>query len=236
MRTHLPRTRLPQGMATKPRIAIIGKGNVGSALAEGLERAGYGVEAVGKQPERVRESVRGAEVVILAVPYNERANALKEMGDALQNKVLVDVTNALTDDYGFAGSLTRSGAEELQEKARGAKVVKAFNHVFAQNMANGQAAGEALTALVAGDDAQAKQRVLTLAGDLGFEPVDAGPLKNARWLEPLGYLNIQLGYTQKLGTDIGFRLVGVQPTQAAGEASRTGARDVAAHSAAQRSR
>jgi predicted dinucleotide-binding enzyme len=61
---------------------------------------------------------------------------------------------------------------------------------------------------VAGDDGQAKADVLALAKDIGFEPVDCGPLRNARLLEPLAMLNIQLGYVQKLGTTIGFRLLG----------------------------
>jgi len=85
--------------------------------------------------------------------------------------------------------------------------VKAFNTVFAQHMDSGKVKGQQLSLLVAGDDASAKERVLTLGRDLGFDAIDAGPLRNARWLESLGYLNILLGYVQKLGSEIGFRLV-----------------------------
>jgi hypothetical protein len=67
--------------------------------------------------------------------------------------------------------------------------------------------GTTLTLFVAGDDQDAKEQALTLGRDIGFDAVEAGPLKNARWLESLGYLNIQLGYTQKMGTQIGFKLV-----------------------------
>ena len=67
--------------------------------------------------------------------------------------------------------------------------------------------GEKLTLFVAGDDGTAKNLVLSVGGDIGFDPVDAGPLKNARWMETLGYFNIQLGYTLKMGTEIGFKLV-----------------------------
>lgn len=102
---------------------------------------------------------------------------------------------------------TTSAAEELQKKAPSAKVVKAFNTVFAQHMASGQVKGAALTLFVAGDDQDAKDQVLTLGRDIGFDSVDAGPLKNARWLETLGYLNIQLGYMLKMGTEIGFKLI-----------------------------
>lgn len=86
-------------------------------------------------------------------------------------------------------------------------MVKAFNTVFAEHMATGQVKGTTLTLFVAGDDQNAKEQVLTLGRDIGFDAVDAGPLKNARWLESLGYLNIQLGYTQKMGSHIGFKLV-----------------------------
>jgi predicted dinucleotide-binding enzyme len=74
-------------------------------------------------------------------------------------------------------------------------------------MAAGQVKDETLTLFVAGDDAGAKEQVLGLGKGMGLDPVDAGPLKNARWLETLGYLNIQLGYMLKMGTQIGFKLV-----------------------------
>ena len=100
-----------------------------------------------------------------------------------------------------------SGAEELQRKAPKSKVVKAFNTVFAQNMSTGKVKGEALTLFVAGDDKAAKDLVLSAGRNIGFDPVDAGPLANARWIETLGYFNIQLGYMLKMGTEIGFKLV-----------------------------
>lgn len=86
-------------------------------------------------------------------------------------------------------------------------MVKAFNTVFAQHMGTGTVKNERLSLLVAADDAAAKERVLELGRAIGFDAVDAGPLRNARWLESLGYLDILLGYVQKLGPEIGFRLV-----------------------------
>jgi predicted dinucleotide-binding enzyme len=85
--------------------------------------------------------------------------------------------------------------------------VKAFNTQFAQRMDNGGVEGQPVTAFVAGDDDASKQQVLQMARDIGFDGVDAGPLQNARLLEPLGFLNIQLGYVLGLGTDIGLKLV-----------------------------
>ena len=192
-------------MATK--VAIIGRGNVGSALQRGLQRVGWEVRIAGKQPGAVREEGAWSEVIFLAVPFGAIDDTLKELGDAVKGKVLVDVTNALTPDYQLALGCTTSGAEELQKKASGAKVVKAFNTVFAVHMDKGKVKGETLTLFVAGDDAAAKERVLKLGRDIGFDALDAGPLTNARWLETLGYFNIQLGFTQKLGTETGFRYV-----------------------------
>jgi 8-hydroxy-5-deazaflavin:NADPH oxidoreductase len=191
----------------KPRIAVIGKGNVGGAIGRGLERAGYEVRLIGNDPPRVRDAASWGEVIILAVPYPAIDETIREMGDATAGKTLVDASNALTPDFQLALGFTTSAAEELQKKAPAAKVIKAFNTVFAQHMAAGQVKGTSLTLLVAGDNQDAKDQILALGRDIGFDSVDAGPLKNARWLEALGYLNIQLGYMLKMGTEIGFKLI-----------------------------
>ena len=191
----------------KPKIGIIGNGNVGSALARGLERGGYAVRAVGSEPGKVRETGEWADVVVLAVPYGAVDDAVRELGPSVQGITLVDVTNALTEDMQLASGCTTSGAERLQQVASGARVVKAFNTQFAGHMDSGRLDGQVLTVFAAGDDAQAKQQVIEMAKAIGFEPVDAGPLQSARLLEPLGYFNIQLGYVQGLGTNIGLKLV-----------------------------
>jgi 8-hydroxy-5-deazaflavin:NADPH oxidoreductase len=190
------------------KIAIIGKGNVGKALAEGLRRAGNEVRFGSTDPkESPRDASLWGEIVILAVPWGAHAEIAKAVGNALDGKIVVDVSNVMTPSYELALGFTTSGAEELQKLMPGAKVVKAFNTVFAQNMSTGKLLGERLTVLVAGDDPAGKDIVRKLAEGIGFDSVDAGPLKSARYLEPLGMLNITLGYGLKMGTDIGFRLV-----------------------------
>lgn len=189
------------------KVAIIGDGNVGSALERGLRTAAHDVEAVGNEPDAVRRLASSADVVILAVPFDALDDVVRELGGAADGKVLVDVTNALTPDYNLAVGYTTSGAEELQKKVPAAKVVKAFNTVFASTMDSGMARGEQISALVAADDDDAKQTVMELASSIGFDAVDAGPLQSARLLEPMALQNIQLGYTIGMGTDIGFRLV-----------------------------
>jgi predicted dinucleotide-binding enzyme len=190
------------------KIAIIGKGNVGSALEAGLARNGHDVRAVGRDPEAVRTAGQFADTIILAVPFSEIGNAVGALGGSASGKVVIDATNALTAAMELAvDSTTTSGAEELQKKLPDAKIVKAFNTTFATAMATGQINGEPLAGLVAADDADAKSQVLSLVQQLGFDPIDAGPLANARLLEPLALLNIKLGFVQGYGPNSGFRLV-----------------------------
>jgi 8-hydroxy-5-deazaflavin:NADPH oxidoreductase len=189
------------------KIAIIGNGNVGSALERGLKKSGREVKAVGNDKAAIRDTAQWADAVILAVPFGAVDDAVKAAGDGLNGKPLVDVTNALDSKMNLAIGFNTSGAEELQKKVPKARVVKAFNTVFAQHMDNGRLNNEPLTAFAAGDDAGAKADVLELERAIGFDAVDAGPLRNARLLEPLGYFNIQLGYGLKMGTDTGFKLM-----------------------------
>lgn len=191
----------------KPKIGIIGDGNVGTALKRGLERAKYEVKSVGHDPKGVQETAAWGEVIILAVPFAAMDDTLREMGKAVEGKTLIDVTNVLTPDYQLALGCTTSGAEELQKKAPGAKVIKAFNTAFAGHMDTGRVKSEPITLFAAGDDPEAKATVLQLGRDIGFDTVDGGPLQNARWLETLGYFHIQLGYALKMGTDVEFKLI-----------------------------
>ncbi len=190
----------------KPKVGIIGAGNVGSALKKGLERASYDVRAVGKEPNRVSEIARWAEIIVLAVPFSALNETLREVGNSADGKIVIDVTNVYTPEA-IASLGSTSGAEVLQKKLPRAKLVKTLNMHFAKNMETGHCAGEQLTCFAAGDDKSAKAKVLELTRDLGFDAVDAGPLANAKLLESLGNLNIQLGFNLGLGSDIGFKLV-----------------------------
>ena len=187
------------------KIAIIGSGNVGSALNRGLARAGY--EVRNSRKETVKETANWGEVVMIAVPYAAIDAVLHELADAIDGKVVVDVTNALTQDMRLVLGFSTSGAETLQRKAPKARVVKAFNTIFAQHMDTGSVAGQQLTLFAASDDQQARDAALELGRAIGFDAVDAGPLSNARLLEPLGYFNIQLGYVLGHGTNAGFKFI-----------------------------
>ena len=164
------------------------------------------MRAVGKDKAAIRDAAQWGEVVVLAVPFGAVDDVVKDAGEALVGKAVVDVTNALDASMNLAVGFTTSAAEELQKKLPKARVVKAFNTVFAQHMDSGRVRDQALTTFVAADDATAKKAVLELAREIGFDAVDAGPLKNARLLEPVALLNIQLGYALGMGTKIGLTL------------------------------
>jgi 8-hydroxy-5-deazaflavin:NADPH oxidoreductase len=189
----------------KAKIAIAGDGNVGSALQEGLSKAGYEVSAVGREPEKLREKALDASVIILAVPYGAVDETLRELGDAVNGKVLIDTTNRLTKQMQLQPGET-SGAEELQKKVPKAKVVKAFNTTFAATMSTGTVKGEKITIFAASDDKDARKAVTGIAKDIGFDAVEAGALENARYLEALAVLNIRLAYVEGMGGEMGFRL------------------------------
>lgn len=199
------------------RIGIIGAGNMGGAFAKRLAAAGYDVAITAKDPAHAEQAAAAAghgaravrpeqiagnaDLLILAVPYGAAAEALRGAGD-VTGKTVVDITNPLKADMsGLVLGYSTSAAEEIQKAASGAKVVKAFNTIFAQVL--GRAPGGTKTQVVyAGDDARAKDAVRALIESVGFEPVDAGPLANARHLEPLGMLTIYLGYVAGRGTAV----------------------------------
>ncbi len=183
-------------------IAIIGAGNVGTALAGAFARAGHHVTISATHPEHAaevaqstgtgsagtnQEAVAAGDVVILAVPGTAFDAIVGEVGNELAGKVVVDVSNRPTPDPSGAGT---SAAEELQTRIPNSNVVKAFNTAFATRQANPNIDGVAADGFVAGDDDDAKRTVLDLVESIGFRPVDAGSLAASRTLEGMAWLNI----------------------------------------------
>lgn len=201
------------------RIAVIGSGNVGSGLATVLSKAGFeviiGARDVAKTTDiakglgpnisvaTVKEAADKVRILFLAVPYAEAASALVQAGD-LKDKVIVDVTNPLRpDSMGLTLGHTTSAAEEIQKRVPGARVVKAFNTVFAQIYTAGpRIHGTAVPVFIAGDDEAATREVDRITAAAGFAPIIVGALELARYLEPLAGLNIVLGYGRGWGTAI----------------------------------
>ncbi|MET8213617.1 NAD(P)-binding domain-containing protein [Streptomyces sp. NPDC005373] len=190
-------------------ISIIGLGNMASALADRALAGGNAVEIIGRDPAKAKElaaALGGAtvgtagvapagDIVILAVPYASAAAVVSEYGDdALQGKVIIDITNPVSPDFqGFVTPDGSSGAQEIAKAAPdGAHVVKAFNTLFSHVLAAGPAEGRLLDVFIAGDDAQAKTRVSAFIESLGLRPMDTGQLAMARSLENVALLQLGL--------------------------------------------
>ena len=206
------------------KIAIIGTGNVGQALAVGWTSKGHQVIFGSRDPagekaqaavaatdgkataQREQAAVQAAEVVVLAVPWDATETVVKGLGD-LAGKTLIDATNPIGPGFQLAVGKDSSGAELVQSWAPAARVVKAFNSTGAENMRNPIYNGEPTSMFICGDDAAAKAIVKTLAEDLGFAVTDTGGLATARYLEPLAMVWIHLAIVQKQGRNIAFKLV-----------------------------
>ena len=200
-------------------ISIFGTGNMASGLATLFAAAGHKVTLGSRDPARAQtvasglgggiagasfaDAAKDSEIVVLAVPYEAATEVIGAAG-GLAGKTVIDITNPLTADFsGLTVGHTSSAAEEIQKSAPAAKVIKAFNTVFASVLQNGgKAAGKAATVFVAGDDADARKTVADLASGAGLAAVETGGLASARYLEPVAGLNIALGYGLGHGTDI----------------------------------
>lgn len=151
------------------------------------------------------EAVHACDVLLLATPWPATESLLESLGD-LRDKVLIDATNPLKPDLsGLTDSGDMSGGEMVASWAKNARVVKAFNTVGFNVMANPHFDSGSAMMLYCGDDTVAKKVLIELAEDLGFEPADAGPLKQARVLEPLALLWISLALQYGWGRDFAFQ-------------------------------
>jgi 8-hydroxy-5-deazaflavin:NADPH oxidoreductase len=155
----------------------------------------------------VREAAAGAGVVVLAVSFDAVEQAIAECGN-LTGKIVIDCNNPLLPDLsGLTMGHTDSCGEMVAHWAKGARVVKTLNTTGSGNMLDPRYGHEALSMFLCGDDADAKKVVTGLVAELGFEPVDAGPLTQARYLEPLAMLWISMAYGLGQGPNFGFRVL-----------------------------
>ena len=205
-------------------IAIIGAGNVGTALATSFTRSGHDVIVTSRDPEHAAtvatstgartagsntEAAAAGEIVVLAIPFSSVAEVAAEIAGVVAGKPVVDTTNRMS--FGANGpdiDTASSNAEELAALLPAAHVVKAFNTLFATNQRDPFADGVQLSGFVAGDDAEAKATIIELVGSIGLDPVDVGPLARARQLEGLAFLNITLNIVNNGTWQSGWKLVG----------------------------
>jgi hypothetical protein len=200
-------------------ITLIGAGNMGAGFVKQLTAAGHKVRVTARDMAKAQalaaahagataasaaEALGDSQVVIVATGYVDAVPALKTLG-SLDGRIVIDITNPLTPDYmGLTLGFDTSAAEEIAKALPGAHVVKAFNTILAQVLAEGPAfsGGQTVPVFYASDDEPAKQTVRALAESMGFQPMDAGGLKNARYLEPVAGLNIYFAYGAGKGTQI----------------------------------
>ena len=205
------------------KIAIIGSGNVGKALAGSAVKAGHEVtitandaahasaaaEATGATASSSNtDAIKNAEIVIIAVPYDKLGDVFRGLGDSVNGKIVVDATNHVNTQDPGAVLGSPSNAEEIYKRHPQVRVVKAFNYSFASRMAQPAVGGVKLDGFVAGDDKAAKEKVMELVESIGYRPIDAGPLVMARALEAMALLNISLQIQHKWPWQNGWKLVG----------------------------
>jgi len=207
------------------RVGIVGSGLMGGKLGTLFARAGHQVVfSYARSKEKLnklakdakgnaragtpREAAQDADALLVAVHWSRMDDVLKQAGD-LSGKVILTCSLPMNaDDTGLVIGHITSGAEELAKKIPKAKVVCAFNTVpsevfFGVYEARRKAAKPSL--VYCGDDSRSKEIAAELIRDVGFDPVDAGPLRIARYTEPFALLMGQLAYEGKDGPELAYR-------------------------------
>lgn len=205
------------------KVGIIGAGDVGGTLGMRWRQKGHEImfgirnrqsRNVQKLIEldknlefgEIRETVAFGDVIVFAVPWTSVEETILIAGN-LTDKILIDPTNPLTPDLKGLALENTSAAETMSNLAKSTKVVKAFNMIGAKTLNNLIYDSQRADLFICGDDSHAKQIVRELAIDIGFDVIDVGPLVNARLLESLALLWIELAFRQKLGPNIAFKLL-----------------------------
>ncbi len=188
-------------------ITILGKGNMGQAIAAIVTKGGNTVEVFDSSDQD--QAVTGS-IVILAVYYPALEQILSERSGQLDGRVVVDITNPVNFETFDALVVAPDGsaAQELADKLPQSKVLKAFNTNFAATLQSAAVGGEVpTTVLVAGDDQDAKQTLVGVISAGGLKALDVGSLKRARELEALGFLQMTLAANEKVPWTAGFAVI-----------------------------
>lgn len=192
---------------TMTTYTIFGRGNMGIAIAGVLTKGGATVEHIGSADSDTA-TING-DVVILAVPYPAVESIIASHKDALAGKTVIDITNPLNFETfdSLVVPVGSSATAEIQAQLPTSRVLKAFNTNFAATLATGKVGDITTTVLVAGDDEDAKNALITDVNAGGLDALDAGSLKRAHELEAVGFLQLTLAGSEKIGWTGGFGLV-----------------------------
>ena len=203
-------------------IAIIGAGSVGATLGRRWHQEGhtirYGVREPGADKYEAladhasvlnnHDAAAGADIVVLATPWQTTEAAISELGSAIDGKIVIDCTNPLEPDLsGLTHGYDDSGGEQVARWAPTARVVKALNTTGSNNMADPVIDGVRTAMFVAGDDVEARATVAGLTDELGFDTIEVGELASARLLEPLAMLWISMAFRFGMGREFGLAIL-----------------------------
>jgi len=196
------------------KLAFIGGGQIAEAIAELAKAAGHDSTFGVRNPQAAaptafprmgfQAAIDGADLVVLAIPWLVVGEVLPPLAGALAGKIVVDTTNAVNADWSpFPIGEGCSGAEQIQALLPRSSVVKAFNTIFADVIRPDRLdrEGHRLSVFVASDEAEAARAAMAFVSEIGLAPVNAGPLKSARYLEAIAHLNLELAFGQGDGTD-----------------------------------
>ncbi|ALC05651.1 dinucleotide-binding protein [Corynebacterium deserti GIMN1.010] len=186
---------------------IFGRGNMATAIAGILTKGGATVEHIGSA-DSATATVNG-DVIILAVPYPAIESIIANHKDAFAGKTVIDITNPLNFETfdSLVVPVGSSATAEIQAQLPQSRVLKAFNTNFASTLSTGRVGDLSTTVLVAGDDADAKNALITDVNAGGVDALDAGSLKRAHELEAVGFLQLTLAGSEKISWTGGFGLV-----------------------------
>jgi NADPH-dependent F420 reductase len=205
------------------KIGILGAGNIGGNLGRRWAKGGHAIRFGARKPDEIaalvqecgsqasagdmRSAVEHGDVVVVALPWGAVTEVLAPIGDA-RGKIVVDATNPLKWSDGPVHAVDTSGAEHIAALLPGARVVKAFNTLGAEHILQPVVGGMPAVVFLCTDDAIAREAVAGLAAEIGFRPLDLGPLRNARVAEHVAVAWIHLAMKAGLGRDIAFKVVG----------------------------
>lgn len=207
------------------KIGIIGSGNMGGNLARLWAAEGHEIMLTSTSPIQTKEvadsigrnvttgttkeTVNFGNVVVFAFPYSSLEDVISK-GGSFDNKIIIDLINPLTDDaLDLLIGHNTSAAEEISHRLQKAKVIKAFNTIASPVMQSELGIkfnGVAPDVYYCGGDEESKKVVKQLIEDIGFEAIDAGPLTNSRFLEPMAEFVIQLAILG-MGADIAIKIL-----------------------------
>lgn len=196
------------------KIGFLGAGNVARRLGKLMADAGHEVYLSARAPQAgspaelavldFATAAQLSEVVIVALPFDACAEILPLLADRLAGKIVIDATNPVAADWSPQAVAEGSAAQAIAASLPQARLVKAFNTIFADTMtpAGIDRPEGRIAVFVASDDGAARTAVATLAASLGFRPRPVGPLRHAAFLEGIAHLNIHVALHEQVGTDL----------------------------------